>query len=256
MLVDELPAVVAETDAPTIVIGQLGEVNTGACDDLEAIADACDAAGAWLHVDGAFGLWAAAAPSLALLAAGSARADSWATEAHKWLNVPYDVGVAFCAHPDSHRAALGIRSVYLTHSDPAAGRDPLDWTPEHSRRARGFTAYAALRSLGRAGVAELVETTCARARGLAAALADLPGCEILNDVVLNQVLFRFEDDEATDAFIAAVQQAGEAWLGGTMWDDRRAVRLSVSCWRTSEDDGLRAAAAFAAARSAHAVSNT
>ena len=135
---------------------------------------------------------------------------------------------------------------------PDAGRDPLDWTPEHSRRARGFSTYAALRSLGRSGVAELVERTCARARALADALAELPGCEILNEVVLNQVLFRFEDDEATDAFIAAVQDAGEAWLGGTLWDGRRAVRLSVSCWRTSEDDVLRAAAAFAAARASTA----
>jgi glutamate/tyrosine decarboxylase-like PLP-dependent enzyme len=253
-VVDGLADVIAESDAPTIVIGQLGEVNTGACDDIDAMADACEAAGAWLHIDGAFGLWAAATPSLRQLTAGSARADSWATDAHKWLNVPYDVGVAFCAHPESHRAALGIRSVYLTHSDPEAARDPLDWTPEHSRRARGFSTYAALRSLGRAGIAELVETTCARARALAAALAELPGCEILNEVVLNQVLFRFEDDEATDAFIAAVQAAGEAWLGGTVWDGRRAVRLSVSCWRTSEDDVLRTAAAFASARSAHAVS--
>jgi glutamate/tyrosine decarboxylase-like PLP-dependent enzyme len=249
MVVDGLAGVLAESDAPTIVIAQIGEVNTGACDDLAAIADACEAAGAWLHVDGAFGLWAAASPSLRHLVAGSERADSWATDAHKWLNVPYDVGVAFCAHPDSHRAALGIRSAYLLHAaDAEAGRDPLDWTPEHSRRGRGFSTYAALRSLGRGGVAELVETTCARARSLAAALAELPGCEILNEVVLNQVLFRFEDDEATDAFIAAVQSAGEAWLGGTLWDGRRAVRLSVSCWRTSEDDVLRAAAAFAAAR--------
>jgi glutamate/tyrosine decarboxylase-like PLP-dependent enzyme len=248
MVVDGLAGVLSESDAPTIVIAQIGEVNSGACDDVEAIADACRGAGAWLHVDGAFGLWAAAAPSLRHLTAGSARADSWATDAHKWLNVPYDVGVAFCAHPDSHRAALGIRSVYLTHSDPDAARDPLDWTPEHSRRARGFATYAALRSLGRSGVAELVERTCARARALADALAELPGCELLNEVVLNQVLFRFEDDEATDAFIAAVQDAGEAWLGGTLWDGRRAVRLSVSCWRTSEHDVARAAAAFAAAR--------
>jgi glutamate/tyrosine decarboxylase-like PLP-dependent enzyme len=248
MVVDGLRDVLAENSGPTIVCAQIGEVNTGACDDLEAIADAVEGTGAWLHVDGAFGLWAAAAPSLRHLTAGSARADSWATDAHKWLNVPYDVGVAFCAHPDSHGAALGIRSAYLTHSEPEAGRDPLDWTPEHSRRARGFSTYAALRSLGRTGVAGLVEQTCARARELAAALADLPGCEILNEVVLNQVLFRFEDDEATDAFVAAVQHAGEAWLGGTLWDGRRAIRLSVSCWRTSEDDVVRAAAAFAAAR--------
>ena len=165
MVVDGLRAELADATGPTIVCAQLGEVNTGACDDLEAIADAVEEAGAWLHVDGAFGLWAAASPSLRHLTAGSERADSWATDAHKWLNVPYDVGIAFCAHPDSHRAALGIRSAYLLHAEPDAGRDPLDWTPEHSRRARGFTTYAALRSLGRSGVAELVDRTCARARG-------------------------------------------------------------------------------------------
>ena len=167
------------------------------------------------------------------------RADSWATDAHKWLNVPYDCGIAFCAHPDSHRAALGIRSAYLIHADPDAARDPLDWNPEHSRRARAFTIYAALRSLGRTGVAELVDRSCRAAQALAAGLAELPGCEILNDVVLNQVLFRFEDDDATDAVVAAVQASGEAWLGGTVWDGRRAIRLSVSSWRT--DDGRRRA---------------
>jgi glutamate/tyrosine decarboxylase-like PLP-dependent enzyme len=228
------------------VCSQLGEVNTGACDDVDAIADAAIEAGAWHHVDGAFGLWAAAAPSLRHLTAGVQRADSWATDAHKWLNVPYDNGIAFCAHPESHQKALGIRSAYLLYTDEA--RDPLDWNPEHSRRARGFTVYAALRSLGRSGVADLVERSCARARDLASALAELPGCEILNDVVLNQVLLRFEDDEATDAAIAAVQTSGEAWLGGTVWDDRRAIRISVSNWQTSEDDVERTVAAFAAAR--------
>ena len=246
MLVDELRAELAREGGPTIVCSQLGEVNTGACDDVNAIADAAIEAGAWHHVDGAFGLWAAAAPSLRHLTAGVERADSWATDAHKWLNVPYDNGIAFCAHPESHQKALGIRSAYLLYTDEA--RDPLDWNPEHSRRARGFTVYAALRSLGRSGVADLVERSCARARDLASALAELPGCEILNDVVLNQVLLRFEDDEATDAAIAAVQTSGEAWLGGTVWDDRRAIRISVSNWQTSEDDVERTVAAFAAAR--------
>ena len=206
------------------------------------------AAGAWLHVDGAFGLWAAASPSLRHLTAGVERADSWATDAHKWLNVPYDNGIAFCAHPDAHRAALGIRSAYLIHADPDAARDPVDWKPEHSRRARGFTIYAALRSLGRSGVAELVERSCASAQALAAGLSELPGCEILNEVVLNQVLLRFEDDDATDRVVAAVQASGEAWMGGTVWDDRRAIRISVSSWQTSEDDVERTIAAFAAAR--------
>jgi glutamate/tyrosine decarboxylase-like PLP-dependent enzyme len=246
MLVDELRAELARGGGPTIVCSQLGEVNTGACDDLNAIADAATETGAWHHVDGAFGLWAAAAPSLRHLTAGVERADSWATDAHKWLNVPYDNGIAFCAHPQAHQKALGIRSAYLIYTDEA--REPLDWNPEHSRRARGFTVYAALRSLGRSGVADLIERSCARARDLAAALRELQGCEILNDVVLNQVLLRFEDDEATDAVVAAVQASGDAWLGGTVWNDRRAIRISVCNWQTSEDDVERTVAAFAAAR--------
>jgi glutamate/tyrosine decarboxylase-like PLP-dependent enzyme len=246
MRVDELRAELARESGPTIVCSQLGEVNTGSCDDIDAIADAATAAGSWHHIDGAFGLWAAAAPSLRHLTAGSERADSWATDAHKWLNVPYDNGIAFCAHPESHQKALGIRSSYLVFADDA--REPLDWVPEHSRRARGFTVYAALRSLGRSGVADLVERSCARARDLATALGELPGCEVLNDVVLNQVLLRFEDDDATDAVVARVQEGGEAWLGGTVWNDRRAIRISVCNWQTSEADVERTVAAFAAAR--------
>ncbi len=248
MITDALGEELAREPGPTIVCAQFGEVNTGSFDDLNAIADAIEGTGAWLHVDGAFGLWAAASPELRHLTAGVERADSWATDAHKWLNVPYDSGVAFCAHPESHRAALGIRSVYLTHSD--AARDPVDWTPEHSRRARAFTIYAAIRALGRSGVADLIERTCLRAREIADGLRDIPGCELLNDVVLNQVLLRFEDDDETDRVIAAIQDGGEAWLGGTVWDDRRAIRISVSNWQTSEDDVARAIAAFRAARSA------
>jgi glutamate/tyrosine decarboxylase-like PLP-dependent enzyme len=248
LVVDALRAELAAGDGPTIVCAQLGEVNTGACDDVASIADAVDGTGAWLHVDGAFGLWAAASPSLRHVTAGSERADSWATDAHKWLNVPYDCGIAFCAHPESHQAALGIRSDYLVFAE--AAREPLDWTPEHSRRARSFTVYAAIRSLGRSGVAELVERTCRHARTLAERLAELPGCEVLNDVVLNQVLLRFEDDEATDAVVAAVQAGGEAWLGGTVWDGRRGIRISVSNWRTSDEDVERTVAAFVAARAA------
>ncbi len=248
MLVEELRRMLGEVEGPTIVCAQLGEVNTGACDDLAPIADICARAGAWLHVDGAFGLWASASTSLRHLANGVERADSWATDAHKWLNVPYDSGVAFCAHPESHRAALGIRSAYLVHADPDVARDPVDWNPEHSRRARGFAIYAALRALGRSGVAELVERSCAHARMLAEGLAELPGCEILNDVVLNQVLLRFEDDETTDAVVTAVQASGEAWMGGSVWNDRRAIRISVSNWQTSDDDIERTIAAFVAAR--------
>jgi glutamate/tyrosine decarboxylase-like PLP-dependent enzyme len=248
MIVDALRDELARETGPTIVTAQLGEVNTGACDDLNAIADATAEAGAWLHVDGAFGLWAAASPAYRSLAAGVERADSWATDAHKWLNVPYDNGIAFCAHPDAHRSALGIRSAYLIHADPDAARDPVDWNPEHSRRARGFTIYAALRALGRSGVAELVDRCCANARAIAEGLSTLPGCELLNDVVLNQVLVRFEDDETTDRVVAAVQATGEAWMGGTVWDGRRAIRISVSNWQTDEDAVARTVAAFAGAR--------
>jgi glutamate/tyrosine decarboxylase-like PLP-dependent enzyme len=221
-------------------------VNTGAFDSLDEIAGLCREAGAWLHVDGAFGLWAAASPQLRHLTAGVERADSWATDAHKWLNVPYDSGLAFVAHPGSHRTAMSLMAEYIV-ADPDAARDQMDWTPEFSRRARGFAVYAALKSLGRSGVAELVERSCARARQFADGIAELDGCEVLNEVVLNQVLFRFADDETTNASIAAVQASGEAWLAGTTWDDRAAIRLSVSNWRTSERDIERTLAAFRSA---------
>jgi glutamate/tyrosine decarboxylase-like PLP-dependent enzyme len=238
-------------DGPTIVCVQAGDINTGAFDDFDAAADASAAAGAWLHVDGAIGLWAAASPSLRHLVAGMERADSWATDAHKLLNVPFDSGIAFCAHPESHRAALGVRSAYLIHADAGTARDAMDFVPEHSRRARGLPIYATLRSLGRSGVADLVERSCARARALAEGLAELPGCEVLNDVVFNQLVFRFEDDETTDAVLAAVQESGEAWTSGTTRDGRKAIRLSVSNWQTSERDVERTLAAFAAARTPH-----
>jgi glutamate/tyrosine decarboxylase-like PLP-dependent enzyme len=233
-------------DGPAIVCAQAGEVNTGAFDPVEEIAALSKKAGAWLHVDGAFGLWAAASPSLRYLTAGMEHADSWATDAHKWLNVPYDSGLAFVAHPDSHRAAMRLTAEYLVAEDGAA-RDQMDWTPEFSRRARGFAVYAALRSLGRTGVAEMVERSCERARQFAEGIAELDGCEVLNEVVLNQVLFRFADDEATNALLGAVQASGEAWMAGTTWDGRAAIRLSVSNWRTSERDIERTLAAFRSA---------
>jgi glutamate/tyrosine decarboxylase-like PLP-dependent enzyme len=254
MQINELRRELARASGPTIVCSQAGEVNTGSFDDIDAVADLTAEFGAWHHVDGAFGLWAAASPELRYLTHGIDRADSWATDAHKWLNVPYDNGIALCAHPESHQAALGIRSAYLLYADDA--REPLDWTPEHSRRARAFTVYAAIRSLGRTGVAKLVDDCCARARELAAGLEELPGCELLNDVVLNQVLVRFEDDGATDAAVTAVQASGEAWLGGTTWNGRRAIRLSVSNWQTSKADVERTLAAFSAARSATAASTS
>ncbi len=222
-------------------------MNTGSFDPLPEIADAARAAGAWLHVDGAFGLWAAASPSLAHLVAGAEQADSWATDAHKWLNVPYDSGIAFCAHPDAHRSAIGAQAEYLIQAEEATVRDEVDWTPEFSRRARGFAVYAALRSLGRRGIAELVERTCAHARRFAEELARLPDFELLNEVVLNQVLFRFDSDERTEDVLRRVQDSGEAWLSGTTWDGRRAIRISVSNWQTSDEDVERTIAAFEAA---------
>jgi glutamate/tyrosine decarboxylase-like PLP-dependent enzyme len=243
--VDELVAALRGSDGPTIVCAQAGEVNTGSFDELEAIADLVEATGAWLHLDGAFGLWAAASPRLRGLVAGAERADSWATDAHKWLNVPYDCGIAFVADPEPHRAAMAVRAAYLVHD--AEARDQMDWTPEFSRRARGFAVYAALRSLGRSGVAALVDASCDRARQFATAISDMPGCDVLNDVVLNQVLFRFQDDETTNAVLASVQESGEAWMAGAVWDGRAAIRLSVSNWRTTEADIDRTVAAFEAA---------
>jgi glutamate/tyrosine decarboxylase-like PLP-dependent enzyme len=232
-------------EEPTIVCAQAGEVSTGAFDPFPALADARDAAAnAWLHVDGAFGLWAAVPESLRHLVAGVERADSWAIDAHKWLNVPYDCGIAFTAHPESHSAAFSVRSPYLVFD--SATREAVDWNPEHSRRARGFPVYAAIRELGRSGIAELVERCCAHARAFADGVAAL-GAEVLHEVVLNQVLFRFSSDGETARVLAAVQAGGEIWLGGTTWDGRVAIRFSVSSWQTTAADVERAIAAFAAA---------
>jgi glutamate/tyrosine decarboxylase-like PLP-dependent enzyme len=237
------PGALRVDDRPTIVCAQAGEVNTGACDPL---ADVVDAAGdAWVHVDGAFGLWAAASPRFRALVRGVERADSWAVDAHKWLNVPYDGGLAIVADRAAVRAAMGVTAGYLAVS---AGREPFDYVPEMSRRARAVPVYAALRSLGRRGLAELVERCCDLARRLARAVESIEGAEVVNDVVLNQVLVRFEDDETTQAVVAAVQREGEAWLGGTVWQGRAAIRVSVSNWSTTEADIDRLAAALARAR--------
>ena len=237
MRADALGRAIADGDGPTIVCAQAGEVNTGAFDPLAEIADRCQEAGAWLHVDGAFGIWAAVSPGLRSLVTGIERADSWTTDAHKWLNVPYDSGIVFCAHPESHRRAMTVQAAYLIQDEGERRvRDQLDWVPEFSRRARGFAVYAALRSLGRAGLVELVERCCAQARRFAEQIAELPGVSVLNEVVLNQVLFSFEDDEQTDAALAAVQASGDAWLSGTTWDGRKAIRLSVSNWQTGDEE--------------------
>jgi glutamate/tyrosine decarboxylase-like PLP-dependent enzyme len=243
---EALREALAAGDGPTIVCAQAGEVNTGSFDPFEPIADAAEEAGAWLHVDGAFGLWAAATPRLAHLTAGAERADSWAVDAHKWLNVPYDSAFALCAQPEPHRRAMSVRAEYLIQSDEGGPRDAVDWTPEFSRRARGFTVYAAIRSLGRSGIAEMIERCCDHAARFAREIPET-GAEVLNEVVLNQVLFRYDSDERTTEIMRRVQQSGEAWMSGTVWDDRPAIRLSVSNWQTSDDDIDRTLAAFRAA---------
>jgi glutamate/tyrosine decarboxylase-like PLP-dependent enzyme len=200
-----------------------------------------------VHVDGAFGLWAAASPGRRHLTAGVAGADSWAVDGHKWLNVPYDSGYAFCARPDAHKAAMAATAAYLGSASETL-RSPGDWVLESSRRARGFATWAALRELGRSGVADLVERCCAHARRFAARLSAADGIRVINDVVLNQVLVRFGDDDAvTDRVIAAVQDSGECWMGGTTWGGVRCMRISVSSWRTTEADVDRSVQAILAA---------
>ena len=245
---DALHEVLGAGGGPAIVCAQAGNVNTGACDPLAPIADACEAAGAWLHVDGAFGLWAAASPTTRHLVEGCERADSWALDAHKWLNVPYDSGVVFCRHPDAQAEAMAVAASYLQRAD---GRSPSDWVPESSRRARGFAVWAALRALGREGVSDLVDRCCEHARSFAALLGAEPGVQILNEVVLNQVLVRFgDDDETTRDVVRRVQEDGTCWLGGTDWRGRAAMRISVSSFRTTHEDVERSVGAILAAAAA------
>ena len=225
---------------PAIVCLQAGNVNTGAFDPAPAVIARAREAGAWVHVDGAFGLWAAAAPRRAHLTEGMADADSWATDAHKWLNVPYDSGLALVRDDAALRAAMGISAAYL----PEAGaRDPADSTPELSRRARGVEVWAALRNLGRSGLADLVERTCRHAERFADGLS-AASHQVLNDVVLNQVLVSFGDDERTRRVIAGLQADGTCWCGGTVWQGKTAMRISVSSWATTEDDVERSLAAM------------
>ncbi|HVG24215.1 MAG TPA: aminotransferase class V-fold PLP-dependent enzyme, partial [Thermoanaerobaculia bacterium] len=242
---DRLRRLLENLSGPTIVSAQAGNVNTGAVDPLREIAEIAHEHGAWLHVDGAFGLWARTSATLRPLADGVELADSWATDAHKWLNVPQDSGVAIVRHAEDHRAAMTTQAAYLVQTQ-GVERDAVDWVPEFSRRGRGVPVYAALRSLGREGVAALIEGCCARAREIADVLRAEEGVEILNDVVLNQVLVRFGgDDELTRRVIAGVQQDGTCWLGGTTWHDKAAMRVSVSNWSTSEADAARSAEAIA-----------
>jgi glutamate/tyrosine decarboxylase-like PLP-dependent enzyme len=228
MRVDALPKV----SAPAIICTQVGNVNTGACDPVAAVRELVGAQ-AWLHVDGAFGLWARTAPSRAELVRGVEVADSWATDAHKWLNVPYDGGLAFVRDADALRASMAIMAEYLPTESP--WRNPSDYTPELSRRARGVDVWAALRSLGRSGVEEMIERNCRQARRFAEALGT-SGFQVLNDVVLNQVLVAFGDAARTQRVIAALQAEGTCWCGGTVWQGRTAMRISVSSWATRDVD--------------------
>lgn len=240
--VDDLARVLREDpaypDHPAVVCLQAGNVNTGAVDDLSTAIDLAHEYGAWVHVDGAFGLWAAASPSFRHLVAGVERADSWGCDGHKWLNVPYDSGFAFCSRPEVQTAAMSYTASYLTGSGVAPG--PADYTAESSRRARGFAVWAALQELGRQGVADLVDRCCSHARLFADSLARA-GLEIVNDVVLNQVMVGFggsgrEADARTDAIISRIQQDGTCWMGGTTWRGRRLMRIAVSNHLTTSED--------------------
>ena len=253
MVPGALEAELATIDGPVIVCAQAGNVNTGAYDPFEALIPIARARGAWVHVDGAFGIWAAAVPSLRGHMAGYLGADSWSTDAHKWLNVPYDSGLVFVRDASAHHAAMTLGAAYYVET--AGGeRDPYNWVPESSRRARGFTVLAALRSMGRSGVVDLIERDSALARRMAARVATGPEVTVLNEVVLNQVLVRFDGgpddtdgaagDARTRAVIDGVQRDGTCWLGGTVWHGRAAMRVSVSGWRTTEDDIDRSADAI------------
>ena len=228
MRADKLPPL----DDRTILLLQAGNVNTGAFDPMAEIVPKARAAGAWVHVDGAFGLWAAATPSRAALIAGVENADSWALDAHKWLNVPYDSGVAICRDRDALRGATAVSAAYLVQG---AEREPCEYVPELSRRARGVDVWAALSALGRSGITEMIERNCRQATRFADGLRDA-GYEILADVVLNQALVSFGDDETTRRVIAGIQSDGTCWCGGTVWHGRTAMRISVCSWATTDED--------------------
>jgi glutamate/tyrosine decarboxylase-like PLP-dependent enzyme len=228
MLAHRIP----DLQGPSIVCMQAGNVNTGAFDPAPAICRRAHAMNAWVHVDGAFGLWAAASPTHAHLVDGFSEADSWATDAHKWLNVPYDSGLAFVRDPENLRAAMSITAAYLPQGEH---REPSQYVPELSRRARGVDIWAALKSLGRGGLAGIIERNCHCARRFADGLS-AAGFEILNEVVLNQVLVSFGAPEVTQQVIADLQDDGACWCGGTVWQGRNAMRISVSSWATTESD--------------------
>jgi glutamate/tyrosine decarboxylase-like PLP-dependent enzyme len=241
--------------APTIVLLQAGDINIGAYDSFSQLIPTAKRYGAWVHVDGAFGLWAAASPRFKHLVTGVEQADSWAMDGHKWLNVPFDCGFAFVADAPAHKASLSIRAAYLTHATEA--RDQVEWNPEWSRRSRGFAAYAALRQLGRDGLADLIERCCRHAHSIVMGIGQLPGAEVAWEPVINQGLVRFLDqrsgatnadhDRRTDEVITRILASGEAFFGGTTWHGRRAMRISVCNWRTSDADVERTVNAVASA---------
>lgn len=237
MRLDALPRV----SGPAIICVQAGNVHTGSCDPIDDICDVAHSQGAWVHVDGAFGLWARVAPTRAHLVAGIERADSWATDGHKWLNVPYDSGIAFTRDGEALRKAMAITAEYLPSQSP--NRNPSDYTPELSRRARGVDIWAAMRSLGRSGITEIVERNCRQARRFAEGLS-AAGFEILADVPLNQVLVSFGTPEQTQRTIAALQADGTCWCGGTVWQGRTAMRISVCSWATTDADVEQSLAAM------------
>ena len=218
-----------------------GDINTGNFDDFRTVIPLCRSRGnTWVHVDGAFGLWAKVSPHFAHLLEGVEGADSWATDAHKWLNTPFDIGFVAVRHPEAHRAAMSVRAPYLTHA--ATARDQIDWNPEWSRRGRGVPVYAAVKALGRRGIAEIVERCSEAAASLVEGIGSLPGAEVLSPAIINQGLVRFRDpagtdhDGFTDRVIAAIQAEGTAWFGGTDWHDMRAMRISVCSWATGPAD--------------------
>jgi glutamate/tyrosine decarboxylase-like PLP-dependent enzyme len=222
-------------EGPAIVCIQAGNVNTGAFDPAEEICRAARASGAWVHVDGAFGLWALACPKLAPLGQGFQQADSWAMDGHKWLNVPHDSGIVFVREASHLLAAMAARAAYLVEGE---GREPSHCVPESSRRARGTEIWAALRSLGRSGLADLIERTCGHASRFAEGL-EAAGYQVLNDVVLNQVLVSFGRADSTRRVIQRVQEEGTCWCGGTEWQGHVAMRISVSSWATTAEDVQR-----------------
>ena len=230
------PSEIPRVQGPVIVCAQVGNVNTGACDPVGEICAVAQGMNAWVHVDGAFGLWAAASPTRRHLLDGIARADSWAVDAHKWLNVPQDSGIAIVKEPEELRRAMSITAAY--YPDPGPKREPMQWGPESSRRARAVEIWAALRSLGAHGVADLIERTCKHAATFGDGFR-ASGYEVLNEVVLNQVLISFSDDEVTTRIINAIQQEGTCWCGGTVWKGRKAMRISVSSWATTDSDVAR-----------------